>query len=160
MYLEDGSVAVGTARGKQLVVVFLAVGPAVAVVVGGATELHITLGTGEVLLVPLATKSIDHLCQDRLAARRTHSCQGTETGEGERERETGRQGERETGREGDRERGREGVRERDIDGVFLSRVGNPVRRLTGTLTLSPCLTFGGGVDSVSLCHVLVKRTQH
>ena len=55
-------------------IVLLAIRPSVALVVGGATEFHIALGAREVLLVPLAAEGVDHLGQDGLVARCTHSC--------------------------------------------------------------------------------------
>lgn len=57
-------------------VVLLAVGAAVALVVGGAPELHVTGGTGEVLRVPLSPESIHNLGENRLLARRTDALRG------------------------------------------------------------------------------------
>ena len=64
-------------------IVLLAVGPPIALIVGGTAQLDVTLGTGEVLLVPLAAEGIHNFGQDRLVARCTHSCNWVR----ERERE-------------------------------------------------------------------------
>ena len=67
-YIQYGSIAVGTPRGVQLVVVFLTVWFLVALVVGCASQLNVTTGAGKVLRVPLFTEGLHDLVQDRFVA--------------------------------------------------------------------------------------------
>lgn len=67
-FIEDGAVAVGTTRREQVVVVRLAVGPAIALEEVPRSQLLVAVGTGEVFRMPGPSQRGDHLSDDGLLA--------------------------------------------------------------------------------------------
>ena len=60
-YIQNGSIAVGTARGKQFMVVLLTVWFAVVLIEGDVPQLLVTLRASKVLRVPRLLHGIDNL---------------------------------------------------------------------------------------------------
>ena len=77
-YLQNGSVAVGAAWDKQLMVVLLAVGPPIVLEGGDRGQLLLALGAGKVLWVPGFAHGVDHLAKDGTVAGGTHTLGGAE----------------------------------------------------------------------------------
>lgn len=68
IYIENGSVAIGTSRAKQIVVVGLAEGLAVALEKVARAQLLGAVGAGEVFRVPGLAQRGDHLSDNGLLA--------------------------------------------------------------------------------------------
>ena len=72
-YLQDGPVAIGTARGKELMIILLTVGPPVVLEECYGRQFLLTLRTGKVLGVPCLPHGVDHLPKDGTVACSTHT---------------------------------------------------------------------------------------
>jgi len=72
-FINNRAIAVGTPRGKQMMVVLLTVGLSVTLVEVACAKRLPTVGTHKVLHMPCTAQGSDHLSNNRLATGSTNS---------------------------------------------------------------------------------------